>query len=429
MRQINVGLLGLGTVGGGVAAHFEKGKAKTFGVNLKKIAVSSLKKKRDIKTPITTNVSEILNDPEIDIVVELIGGTTTAKDYIVKALENKKSIVTANKAVIAKFAKELFPLARRQKVDLAFEASVGGGIPIIEIIKGLRGERINKIMGILNGTTNYILTKMGQGASFEVALKDAQEKGFAEQNHILDTGGFDARDKISILSMLAYNVYVNPEDIFCEGITHVEQVDFDFASRYGEFEGDTAYVIKLLGISEIVNDKLYLSVNPTLIKKTHPLANIENEFNAVFLEGELAGSQLHSGKGAGRNATASAVFSDILRVAENIRSNRTDDLPIFDSSIKLGDFNTLEKPGYIRMNLLDKVGSGAEAFSILARHKLSVGNSLQSHKFAKVIKGNTFVPDINTIFKVSQNSLEKALLDLEKSKKVNGKPIFMRFGN
>ncbi len=425
-RIINVGLIGLGTVGTGVAQHLEK-RGKQFGMQLKTIAVANKKKSRDTKIPLTTNVDAIINDPAIDIVVELIGGIQEAKDYIVKALKNKKSVVTANKAVLARYTKEIFSTARENSVDVAFEASVGGGIPIIQILRSLRGEKITKIMGILNGTTNYILTCMEEGLTFEKALNAAQKNGFAEKNHILDTGGFDARDKLAILAMLVYNTQINPDEIHCEGITNITPIDLDFAKRYGEFEGNTGYTIKLLAIADNGNDTVHLRVHPALIPSTHPLASVKNEVNAVYFEGELAGPQLHTGRGAGRLATTSAVFADIIRVAQNIRRHTTEDLPTLDGKTAFDDANELERPGYIRTHLLDEPGSGAEAYSILAKHGLNIGNSVQSLKYEQRVRGKLFVPDIVTVRAVSENRMKKVLNDLRRSKRVIGKPIFIRF--
>lgn len=426
LKTITIGLLGLGTVGFGVAEHLQK-VGKQYNLCLKSIAVGT-KKPRTIKgVTITTDVKNILDDPEIDIVIELIGGIEPARSYVEKALQNKKSVITANKALLALHALELFSLAQQNNVDLAFEASVAGGIPIVQILRGMRGENINKVMGIVNGTTNYILTKMSQGLTFEKALHDAQKNGFAEKNHILDTGGFDARDKLSILTMLLYNTHILPEQIHCDGITNITPIDLDFANRYGEFEGGVSYTIKLLAIAEKENGTLYLRVHPTLIRKTHQLANVTNEFNGIYFEGELSGPQLHTGRGAGRLATTSAVFADILRIANNIRRGTPGLLPTLDANVTLGNSCDLVKPGYLRMDLLNEPGSGAEMFSILARHKLNVGNMIESHKYSYHIGGKEFVPVITNLDRASENTIKAAITDLQKSKRVRGKPVFIRF--
>lgn len=426
-KQINIGLFGLGNIGAGVAGHIQK-VGKQYNLKLKTVVVSDIKKHRSITgVSISIDPKTILNNPEIDLVIELIGGIEPARSIIEKALQNNKSVITANKAVIARHAKELFSLAQKHNVDLAFEASVAGGIPIVQIFRRMRGEQINKVMGIVNGTTNYILTKMSEGLNFEKALHEAQKNGFAEKNHILDTGGFDARDKLSILAMLLYNAHILPEQIHCDGITNITSIDLDFANRYGEFEGNVSYTIKLLAIAEKVNNILYLRVHPTLIRKTHQLASVANEFNAIYFEGELAGSQLHTGKGAGRNATTSAVIADVLRVANNIRRGTPGLLPTLDTKITLGNSCDLVKPGYLRMDLLNEPGSAAEMFGILAKHKLNVENMIQNHKYSYHVLGKEFSPVITNIDQACENTIKAAIKDLQKSKRVRGKPVFIRF--
>ncbi len=426
-NSITIGLLGLGNIGGGVFEHLQK-IGKQYNLKLKTVVVSDVKKHRGISTSIiSTDPKTILDDPEIDLVIELIGGIEPARSIIEKAIKNNKSVITANKAVIARHAKELFRLARNNNVDLAFEASVAGGIPIVQIFRGIRGEQINKVMGIVNGTTNYILTKMSKGLTFEKALNTAQKNGFAEKNHILDTGGFDARDKLSILAMLLHNIHILPEQIHCDGITNITSIDLDFANRYGEFEGNVSYTIKLLAIAEKENGTLYLRVHPALIRKTHQLASVEDEFNGIYFEGQLAGPQLHTGRGAGRNATTSAVIADILRVANNIRRGTPGLLPTLDAKVVLGNSCDLVKPGYLRMDLLNEPGSGAEMFEILATHKLNVGNMIQNHKYSYHVKGREFVPVITNLDRASENTIKAAISDLQKSKRVRGKPVFIRF--
>lgn len=423
-KVIHVGLIGFGTVGKGVVRYFLEENGKKFGINLKKVAVSNLKKKRDIAFPhLTDNPQEILTDPEIDVVVELIGGIHPAKEIITSALKNGKSVVSANKALLATHAKELFTLARKNTVDLAYEASVAGGIPIIRILRGLRGEKIDKMMAILNGTTNYILTQMEEGMEFSEALKIAQEKGFAEANHILDTGGFDTRDKLTLLASLIHNTEIKPKDIYCKGITEISPIDIEFAKTYGE----KGYAIKLLAIAERVNGSLHLKVEPMLIRKDHPLASVKNEFNAVYIEGRLAGEQMYTGRGAGTNATTSAVISDIIRVAKNIAQNTTDDLPTLDANIKTSKIDNHKMAGYIRMNLKHIPGSLHAVTGILAKHKLNVNDSLQRRAFGQEKKGQTFIPDIVTIEEIEQKVISKALKELGKSNRVDGPPFFLPF--
>ncbi|MCL5969909.1 MAG: homoserine dehydrogenase, partial [Patescibacteria group bacterium] len=374
-KVIKIGVIGFGTVGSGVVEYLIKGGGKQLGIELKKVAVSNINKKRNVKfKTITNNANELLNDPEIKIIVEVMGGINPAREFILKAMKKGKSVVTANKAVLSRHAKELFEIARLNKVNLAFEASVGGGIPIIRTINSYKGDKIKRISAVINGTTNYILTQMEKGQNFEEALKIAQKKGFAEANHILDTGGFDSRDKIAILAMLAFNTKVNPDKIPCRGITEITSIDIDFAKNCDE-EG---YSIKLLATAEKKqNGEITLGVSPTLVKNDNPLAFVKDEFNAIYLESELAGPQIFLGKGAGKNATTSAVISDIRRVANNIRQNAIDELPTLKNKSKLGLVKNYLKRGYIRVNLKHVPGSAAKTLNILAKNKLIFGGRLQ----------------------------------------------------
>lgn len=427
-KPINVGLIGMGTVGTGVVEFFKKGGGKPFNVVLKKVAVRDLKKPRQVKFAAVTNKpQEIIEDKEIDIVVELIGGEHPAKDYITQAINNKKCVVTANKFVIARFGKELFSLAKKNNVDLGFEASVAGGIPIIRILNGLSGEKINKIVGILNGTTNYILTRMEEGQSFEEALSLAQKNGFAEANHILDTGGFDARDKLSILSSIVFNTPIYPEKISCEGITHINSVDFDFASKYEAEEGKPGYAIKLLASAIRHNGYVELHVYPALLRKDHPLASVRDEYNAIYIEGELTGPQVYEGRGAGRKATTSAVISDILRIAKNIRKGVTDELPTLDETVKLIPTKDVKRKGYLRVSLKHIPGSVAEVFTILGTHNVNVADSLQQKAYGEKVNGKVFIPDIITTEILEYKNIEQALKKIEKSNRIYGKPVYMRF--
>lgn len=426
--EIHVGLIGVGNVGRGVARYFHEGRGEPYNVKLSKVAVSDLKKSREFDLPgITDKAEEIINDPNIHIVVEVIGGTDKAKDFVFQALENGKSVVTANKALMARYAKDVFDKAREKSIDVGFEASVGGGIQIISTLRRLQGERIEKIMGILNGTTNYILTQMEEGMDFDEALKIAQKEGFAEANHILDTGGFDTRDKLALLASLIFNTHVDPETIQCNGITGITQVDIDFAKKYEVEEGGRGYTIKLLGIANQNNGKVELSVRPVLLSLDHQLASIRNQFNAVYIEGEWAGPQMFTGKGAGTDPTASAVISDILRIARNIQNGTTDDLPTLDAKVDFVNPDEVKHKGYIRANLRHMPGSLAEVASILSRHGLNISDSVQRKRFESNVKGETFMPDIITVEAASGKVIDTALKELKDSQRIHGDPFFLSF--
>ncbi|MGW8179227.1 MAG: homoserine dehydrogenase, partial [bacterium] len=337
------------------------------------------------------------------------------------------SVVTANKAVLSRHLKELFDTSRECSVDLGFEASVSASIPIIRILKGLRGERITRLSGILNGTSNFILSQMERGLEFDTALALARERGFAEMDHSLDTGGGDARDKLAIVASLVHNCEIKPEDIYCEGITSITAVDLDFAAKHGIEEGEPGYTIKSVATAQVCNEQLELHVYPALISKGHPLASVRDELNGIYLEGELSGPQFFQGRGAGRYATTSAIVSDILQIAENIRQGVTETLPALEATQERGDIYGLKRRGYVRINLKHSPGSIAEASQIMARHGLNIEDSIQRRRLQSLVNDEVVIPDIVTIEPLSYGTLEKALNELEQSNRIDGKPFFLRF--
>src|SRR3989344_8749579 len=367
---INVGLLGLGTVGTGVAEYLIKQEE----IKLKAVAVKNPEKKREVSVNFVDDPYKIIDDPEINIVVELVGGIDPAKNYILDSIKNGKNIVTANKALIAKHGREIFEAARKKKVSVGFEASVAGGIPIIQTLReDLSGNKIQEITGIINGTTNYILSRMSKdGMNYNDALKLAQQKGFAEADPYMDVSGEDARQKLAILASLAWNTWINPESIQLEGITEITPQDIDYASNFG-------YAIKLLATAKKHNYKVELRVNPALIKKSHPLASVMDEFNAIYVVGDLAGPHMYYGRGAGRNPTSSAVIADIKRISEKINKGIHDKVPNFDKKIEIST-NPSSK-GYIRVDLRDVPGSLASIAQILADRKVNVKDSIQREQF------------------------------------------------
>ena len=428
LKPINVGLLGFGTIGTGVIKYFLDGRGESHNIRLVKVADSDLTRPREVSFPqITERAEDILEDPDVQIVVELIGGENPAKEYILGAMQRGKSVITANKAVLSRHMKQLFRTARECSVNLAFEASVAASIPIIRILKGFRGERITKLSGILNGTSNYILSQMERGLEFDTALNVAVERGFAELDHTLDTGGGDARDKLAILASLVHNSEIVPEDIYCEGITSITAVDLDFAAKYGIEEGEPGYTIKSLATAQICDEKLELHVYPALISKEHPLASVQDELNAIYLEGELSGPQFFQGRGAGRDATTSAVISNILEVADNLRHGVTDRLPDLESRLNPADVYQLKRKGYVRINLKHVPGSIAEASRIMAEHGLNIEDSIQRRRFQSLVNEEVVIPDIVTVEPLSYGTLEQALKELEQSDRVDGKPFFLRF--
>ncbi len=319
-----IGLLGLGVVGTGTAKIMldPSGRNPLLNeISIAKVGLRSLDKLRQIDLPtniIETNLESIVNDPSIDIIVELLGGLEPAKSLILKAIENKKHIVTANKAVMALYGDEIYKKAHIAGVNVLSEAAVGGGIPIIKTLKqSLGANRIESIIGIINGTTNYILTKMAStDADFEKVLIEAQTLGYAEADPSADIDGLDAADKIAILASLGFGTQINRNDIYCEGIREINSIDIKYAKQLG-------FVIKLLAIAkkDETSKKLQLRVHPTLISKEHPLAYVNGVYNAVLIEGNPLGEVMFFGEGAGAGPTASAVVSDIINIVDALKKN------------------------------------------------------------------------------------------------------------
>jgi len=431
MREIiNVGIIGFGTVGSGVVSYFREAYADParLGVRLCKVADADPGRPRAVDFDnLVTDAEEVIGDPEIDIVVELIGGDQPASDFIIRSLEQGKAVVTANKFALSRHMPRFFQAARTGGTDLAFEAAVAGSIPILRVLRGYKNQPFRKITGILNGTCNFMLSCMERGMGFEEALALAQEKGFAESNHILDTGGFDSRDKLSIISSLVFNTYIHPEKIYCEGITSVTDTDLDFAVKYRVEEGEPGYTVKSLASVRHNGQALELYVYPALIRKDHPLAAVRDELNAVYLEGDYCGPQLLLGKGAGMKPTASAVVTDIFHVAENIRRGVRDRLPALDNEIEIADVGDLRRQGYIRMGLAHVPGSFAAASRILADAGLNIKDSIQRWRFKTDVDGMPVIPDIVTVEPESYQVISRALAELKASDRIVGEPFYLRF--
>jgi homoserine dehydrogenase len=329
---VKLGILGLGTVGTGTVQLLQDKVGRhplLQEIEIYRVGVRSLTKPRAVELSsevITTDLEAIVNDPAVDIVVELLGGLEPAKTLILTALKNGKHVVTANKAVISRFGAEIFTAANEAGVYVLLEAAVGGGIPVIQPLKqSLSVNRINAIIGIVNGTTNYILTRMQtEGSEFDDVLADAQNLGYAEADPTADVDGLDAGDKIAILASLGFDGRINREDVYCEGIRQVTKTDITYAAKLG-------FVIKLLGIAQhldIDNSQLSVRVHPTLVPQNHPLASINGVYNAIMVEGEPIGQVMLFGPGAGAGATASAVSSDILNLVATLKTNTTKPNPL-----------------------------------------------------------------------------------------------------
>ena len=384
MKEYKVGIIGFGTVGAGVAENLLQNKeviAKRTGVTpvLTGIADLDITTDRGVTIPegiLTTDAKKVINDS--DIVVELVGGTTVAKKFILEALNAGKSVVTANKALLAHYGEELFAAAEKSGADIFYEASVAGGIPIIKSLReGLVSNQISKIFGIMNGTCNYILTRMErEGTDFATVLTDAQKLGYAEANPSLDIDGFDTAHKTAILASLAYGKWFGIDAVYVEGIRELELADIVCADELG-------YRIKLLGIIKNENGSVQMRVHPTLIPKTALLANINDVFNGVLVEGDTVGQTLFYGRGAGRKATASAVVADITDAALNLAHNCRRRIPgftsgeQFDRQISEGSVNSRY---YLRLQVKDCPGVIAQITHILASRAISISSLIQHEK-------------------------------------------------
>lgn len=382
MKKVKIALLGLGNVGRGVWTILHENKEEImkrsgYEVEVAKVLVRDLSKKRGVEVPdeiLTTNYEDIINDDSIKIVVELMGGIEPAKTYMLQAMEKHKHIVTANKMLLATGGDEVFTKADEIGVMFQYEASVAGGIPIINgINESLTANKINKLYGIVNGTTNYILSKMElDNLDFEEALIEAQEKGYAEADPTSDIEGFDAQYKLAILSSLAFGTKINVEDVHREGITKIKPIDIKYASEFG-------MTIKLLAIGKENDGELELRVHPTMIPETHPLANVYDAFNAVFINGNAVGDLMFYGKGAGDLPTGSAVVSDIISILRN-NIDIENINPVVKNNLwnrEIKDISKVESKYYLRITVGDKPGVLGQITTIFGSNKVSLKSVIQ----------------------------------------------------
>ncbi len=380
MKKLMIGQIGCGTVGSGVAEILTRNReviAKRTGCDLeiKKIAVRSFADPRFVEVEqekLTERVEDVLDDPEIDIVVELMGGVEPARDFVTRALEAGKHVVTANKALMSTYGGELLELAESKGLSIAFEASVGGGIPILHPLKeGLAGNTVSEILGIVNGTTNYILSRMSEdGLPFEDALSQAQALGYAEADPEADVEGRDAAAKLAILASIAFNVRVRLEDVYTEGISHLTTEDIQFA-------GELGYVIKLLAIAKNEEDGISVRVHPAMIPHSHPLAAVKDVFNAIFIHGDAVGDLMFYGQGAGGLPAASAVMGDIIYIARTILSGgRGLGCTCFDQR-EVKDMGETVSRYYMLLNVPDQPGVLASIAGAFAENQVSIKSVIQ----------------------------------------------------
>ncbi|MBQ3746490.1 MAG: homoserine dehydrogenase [Kiritimatiellae bacterium] len=429
MKQIGVGILGFGTVGAGVADGLLKHRdvmAKRLGVDivLRKIADLDITTDRGIQVPegvLTTDAKGVLSDPEIDIVVETIGGTGVAKTFVLEALGNGKCVVTANKKLLAEHGREIFETAAKNDVDIYFGASVGGGIPIIRVLReGLAGNEIESIHGILNGTCNYILTRMeNEGLPFESVLKDAQKLGYAEANPSLDIDGFDTAHKACILAALAYGFQPGVDQVQVEGIRNLDGADVKYAADFG-------YRIKLLAVVAKDGSEVEVGVHPTLIPFSHMLANVNDAFNAAYVKGDMSDYTMYYGRGAGRAPTASTVIGDIGDIARNLAYDETRyarGVPNYaEGKVRLRAAGDIRSKYYLRFMLADRPGAMGVVASALGKHGVSI--SALSQKESS--EGNLPVPVVAMTRVARAADIDAALEEIKAAGVTGEDPVKLR---
>ena len=430
-NKINVGLIGAGTVGGGTYKILKENFSEIFRKTGKNIVVFALAEKDvkrakevvDDKTIIYEDAFDLVKDENVQIVIELIGGTGVAKDLVEEAIKQNKHVVTANKALIAMHGEELVSLAQKHNVNLTYEAAVAGGIPIIKSVReGLAGNKIDWIVGILNGTTNYILTEMKENnLGFDVALKQAQELGFAEADPTFDIEGVDAAHKITILASIAFGIPINFDAVHIEGISNLNQKDIIYAEELG-------YKIKLLGITKNHSDSVELRVHPTLIPEKRLVANVDGPMNAVLVQGNMVGPTLYYGAGAGSEPTASAVVADVIDLARNLQSNNIIPIPILGfvkDEVKAKKILTIEditSEFYLRLSMKNESGVLAKITQVFAQHSISIDAMVQ-----KEIQENDEIVDIILVTtNMKEKEVNKIVNEIESLPENNNKAVKLR---
>lgn len=438
MKKINVGLIGFGTVGSGVVKILQERRSQLknlagVDIELKYICDKDITSNRGVKIDkkiLTRDPNKVLENPQIDIVVELIGGIHPAKEIILAALRNKKHVVTANKALLAEEGAEIFKTAISFNRDIRFEASVGGGIPIIKALReGFISNKINAIYGIINGTSNYILSRMSdEGCDFKVALKAAQRMGVAETDPRLDINGMDSAHKLIILAGLSFNVLPNIDEVYCEGILAIESCDVKYAKEMG-------YGIKLLAITKRDKEKIELRVHPTLLPNKHLLANVKGVYNAIYVKGDLIGEMLFYGEGAGKFPTASAVVSDIVDLGKKIRNPRAkrseaspqgkseirNNLQIQNPKLWVKKMDDIKTRYYIRFSALDKPGVLAKISGILGKNNISIASVTQKEE-----RREKTVPIVMLTHLALESKLRKALDSIDRLSVIKKKSVAIR---
>lgn len=406
-QEVNVGLLGLGTVGSAVAkAILEKSDAIASRVGCPVRLRRVLVRREGLDRPVPANLitrdaSDILDDPEIDVVVELMGGETPAHDYVIRAVQRGKQVVTANKELMAKHGPEILAAASKNRVDVAFEASVGGGIPVVGPFRlDLLANDIQQITAIINGTTNYILTRMAEeGAAFQETLSDAQALGYAEPDPRNDVEGIDAAYKIAILATLGFHARVRPEDVFTEGITRLTPNDFRYARELG-------YTIKLLAIAKETNGEIEVRVHPTFVPLTFTLAKVDGVFNAIHIVGDLAGPVMFYGRGAGPGPTSSAVVADVMDLAQRLSTGAAmRPLAPLDRTKRVKPVEEIRSRYYLRLHVTNRPGVFAQITRVLGDAEISLASVIQKEEH----QAGTIAEVVLTTYVAQESAMRRAL--------------------
>jgi len=425
---INVGIIGFGTVGTGTAKILLRQRKELerklgFPVVLKRIADLDTERNRGIKLPqgmLINDVDQLLNDPEINIVVELIGGIHPAKEITLSAIRNGKHVVTANKALLASEGQDIFTKAGMQRVDIGFEAAVAGSIPIIKVVReSLIGNKIKNIYGIINGTANYILTKMTEeGVDFLTALDEAQSLGYAEADPSFDIEGVDSAHKLAILASLSFGIPFSFKKIYTEGITKITPLDIQFASEFG-------FRIKLLAIAKQADGHVEVRVHPTMIPDDYLISSVNGVFNAIYVEGDATGPSLYYGQGAGEMPTGSAVVSDIVDIARNIKTGATDRIQGINmtqnTDLKIKKMEEVRTCYYLRFSAVDKPGVLSKISGILGSQDIGIKSMIQKGR-----KKEKAVPLVLMTHESKEKDMVQALKEIKKLKVVSGKPVCIR---
>ena len=430
MKSIKIGLIGFGTIGTGVIKTLQKQRelltARTgMSFELVKIADLDITTSRGVEVApsvLTTNVNDILDNPEIDIVIELMGGYEPAKTFILRALRNGKHVVTANKALLAVHGKEIFETAMQHHVDVGFEASVGGGIPIIRSMReGFVANNFSEIYGILNGTTNFILTEMTEkGEDYHKVLQHAKELGYAEADPTFDVEGIDATHKIILLTYLAFGQYVTMDQVFTEGISQLHPLDIKLA-------GELGYKVKLLAISRRIDNGIEVRVHPTMLHAQHLLAKVDGSFNAIYAVGDIVDSTLSYGRGAGMMPTASAVLSDIVDIARGINSGVANRVPLVyplsanEQALTVQPRNQFVARYYLRFTVLDRHGVLSSIAGMLSDHNISIASVIQ-----KEVHPVDSVPLVMLTYEAYEHDMQEAIRKIEQLDGVTAKTVVIR---